>query len=71
MGGANRTIQYIKTTMGDVNNGDLTPSRSAQAVLQKATEASMEDSGHFVDIEVPGYTRPDGVKKYTGECLPF
>jgi hypothetical protein len=57
--------------MGDVKDGDLTPARSAQAVLQKAVEARIEDSGHFVDIEVPGFARPDGVKKYTGSCLPF
>jgi hypothetical protein len=57
--------------MGDVSDGDLTPDRSAQAVLQKAQEATMDDSGHFVDIEVPGFTRPDGARKYTGKCLPF
>lgn len=57
--------------MGDIDNGDLTPVRAAQAVLQKAQKATMHDSGHFVDIEVPGFTRPDGVKKYTGACLPF
>lgn len=57
--------------MGDVENGDLTPTRAAQAVLQKAQDSSMEDSGKFVDIEVPGFVRPDGVRKYTGKQLPF
>jgi hypothetical protein len=57
--------------MGDVENGDLTPTRAAQAVLQKAQDSSMEDSGKFVDIEVPGFVRPDGVRKYTGKPLPF
>jgi hypothetical protein len=64
-------LQYIKTAMGDINDGDLTPNRSAQAVLKKAHDATMEDTGHFVDIEVPGFTRPDGGRKYTGSCLPF
>jgi hypothetical protein len=57
--------------MGDINDGDLTPEKSAEAVLRRASTASLEDSGHFVDIEVPGFTRPDGVPKYTGSTLPF
>jgi hypothetical protein len=57
--------------MGDLENGDLTPTRSAKAVLQRALDANLEDSGHFVDVEVPGFTRPDGVRKYTGKCLPY
>jgi len=57
--------------MGDLCYSDLTPERVAQAVLQKINEATMEDSGHFNDIEVAGYTRPDGVRKYTGSCLPY
>lgn len=63
--------QYIKTAMGDFIHGDLTPERAAQAVLEKVDEATMAQSGHFLDIEVAGYTRPDGVRKYTGLSLPF
>ena len=65
------TNQYIKTAMGDMDDGDLTPACSAQAVLRRASDATIEDSGHFVDIEVPGYSRPDGIPKYTGKCLPY
>lgn len=66
-----KSLQYIKTAMGDMEDGDLTPAQSAQAVLRRASDATLEDSGHFVDIEEPGFSRPDGVPKYTGACLPY
>ena len=68
---ADVSLKFIKTRLGDQKNADLTPERAAEAVLDRAHKAGLEDSGRFVDIEVPGFERPDGRRKYTGSDLPW
>lgn len=51
-------------------DADLMPDQSAAAILKWVHQARCEDSGRFVDIQIPGF-EIGGRKKYTGSDIPF